>query len=58
MVGKKDYKIQCSPVRKYIQEVTDRIHEFNIFKVWRWNPENVRKFNNFIVKKFENYEVL
>lgn len=58
MVGKKDYKIQVSPVRKYIQEVTDRIHEFNIFKVWRWNPENVRKFNNFIVKKFENYEVL
>ena len=46
-----------SPVRKYIQESTEREKEFNITSITRWTAENARKYNKYI-RNFENYHVL
>ena len=37
--------------------MTDRIHPFDINKIWKWNTENIRKFKIF-VDKFENKDVM
>lgn len=46
-----------SPTRKLINEMTDRIHPFDINKIWNWNSENIRKYKIFI-EKFENKDVM
>lgn len=46
-----------SPTKKLIEEMTGRIHEFDINLILEWNPENMRKFKSY-VRRFENYEVI
>jgi len=49
--------LSISPTRKLIKEMTDRIHPFDINKIWKWNSENIRKYKIF-VEKFENRDVM
>lgn len=51
------YNVEISPTKQYIKEVENRIHEFDINRIWEWNPENMRKFRSF-VRRFENYECI
>jgi len=35
----------------------DRIHPFDIYKIHKWNPENIRKYKTFI-ERFEHREIM
>jgi adenosyl cobinamide kinase/adenosyl cobinamide phosphate guanylyltransferase len=56
-MSKELYKIDVSPTKKLIDEMDDRIHEFDINRITEWNTENMRKFKSF-VKRFDNYEAV
>jgi hypothetical protein len=46
-----------SPTRKLIKEMTERMHPFDIYRILKWNSENIRKYRTFILK-FEHPDVM
>ena len=40
--------MDISPTGRLIQEMDDRIHEFDINRIYEWNPENIRKYKLFV----------
>lgn len=53
----KMYNIEVSPTKKLIDEMDDRIHEFDINKITGWNVENIRKFKSY-VRRFEHADAI
>ena len=53
----KKHETSQSPTKKLIQEMEDRIHPFDIYKIYKWNPENIRKYKTFI-ERFEHREIM
>lgn len=46
-----------SPTKKLIKEMEERMHPFDINRIWKWNTENIRKYKLY-VEKFENKPVM
>ena len=55
MKGK--YRLEKSPTKQFIEEIDGRIHEFDVNKIWEWNPENMRKFKSYVTR-FPNHKVI
>lgn len=58
MKGKKVFKIDKSPTKKFIESFRDDFEEFNINKMLQWNSKNVLMYTRYVHKNFEDPPVL
>jgi len=58
MKGKKVFKIDKSPTKKFIESFRDDFEEFNINKMLQWDSKNVLMYTRYVHKNFEDPSVL
>ena len=58
MKGKKVFKIDKSPTKKFIESFSDDFEEFNINKMLQWDAKNVLMYTRYVHKNFEDPSVL
>lgn len=58
MKGKKVFKVDKSPIKKFIESFRDDFEEFNINKMLQWDSKNVLMYTKFVHKHFEDPQVL
>jgi hypothetical protein len=58
MKGKKVFKINKSPTKKFIESFRDDFEEFNINKMLHWDSKNVLMYTRYVHKNFEDPPVL